>query len=214
MNEYDGKFHLDQSNPTRNRFEKIALIAGIVGLAATGIGYFVDSPRFFFSYLTAFAFWVTIALGCLFFVMLHHLTGATWSVVVRRQAETIMSILSILALFFIPVLFGMNDLYHWTHADVVAGDHLLEHKSPYLNIPFFIMRSIGYFAVWIVLSLLLYKTSLKQDSGHTLSLDSKMKKISAPGMLLFAVSVTFSAFDWFMSQDPHWYSTIFGVYMS
>ena len=213
MNERGGQFYIDSNNPVKTRFEKIALIVGVIGLIASAVGYFVDSPQFFYSYLTAFAFWVTIALGGLFFVMLHHLTGATWSLVVLRQAETIMSILPILAIFFIPVLFGMHDLYHWTHADIVAGDHLLEHKSPYLNTPFFIIRAVGYFTVWIVLSLLLYRTSLKQDSGHTLSLGDKMKKISAPGMIFFALSVTYSAFDWFMSQDPHWYSTMFGVYI-
>lgn len=213
MNGADTGFYEDRRSPFVVRLEKAALIAGAAGLIVTFIGYFVNSKQFFFSYLVAFAFWSTIALGGLFFVMLHHLTNATWSVVVRRQAETMISIFPVLAVLFIPVLFGMHDLYHWTHADVVAGDELLRHKSSYLNTPFFIIRSIAYFAIWIFLSLSLYRTSLKQDSGHNASIGRRMKKISAPGMLLYAITVTYSAFDWYMSQDPHWYSTIFGAYI-
>ncbi len=213
MNGRKDDFYIDRNNPSRLRIEKLGLTAGIIGLAFSAIGIFADPGRFFHSYLVAFGFWTTISLGCLFFVMLHHLTGATWSVVVRRQAETVMSILPILAIFFVPVLFGMHDLYHWTHADAVAGDHLLHHKSPYLNVPFFLIRAAAYFGVWTMLALLLYKVSLKQDSGHSAAIGRRVKRISAPGMLLFAISVTYSSFDWYMSQDPHWYSTIFGAYI-
>jgi hypothetical protein len=192
---------------------RIPLIIGIAGLVLSLAGYFVDSHQFFFSYLTAFAFWCTISLGGLFFIMIHYLTNATWSVVVRRVGENIMSLMPIMAIFAIPILFGLGDLYHWSHSDLVRSDRLLEGKSPYLNATFFIIRMAIYFTIWILLGRYLYKLSLGQDEKHNDSLPRKAVRASAPGMILFAVTITFFSFDLLMSLDAHWYSTIFGVYI-
>ena len=193
---------------------RIALIAGAIGLGLSAAGYFVDAKQFYHSYLTAFVYWTTIGLGGLFFSLLHHLTNATWSTVLRRFSESLMVTLPLMIILFIPVLFGMHDLYHWTHADAVAHDPLLQSKAPYLNTPFFIIRTVVYFAIWFVLGRALYKRSISQDQGDTSrDLLTKMRQISAPGMLLFGFTLTFAAFDWLMSLDPHWYSTIFGVYI-
>lgn len=213
MSEPAGQFYLDQNSPIRGRFKNVALVTGVVGLALSAVGYFVDSQQFFYSYLVAFAFWLTLAMGGLFFVMLHHLTGATWSVVIRRQAESIASVIPYMAILIIPILFGIRELYPWSRPEIVATDHVIHHKSAYLNVPFFIGRVVVFFGIWIALSLTLLKTSLSQDEGHTSSIGHRMRKISAPGMVLFALSFTFAGFDWFMSQDSHWYSTIFGVYI-
>ncbi len=197
-----------------SKFGTFALFAGLTGLVLTAIGYFAISPgQMFHSYLTAFVFWVTIGLGGLFFTLLHHLTGAVWSVVLRKFSESLMAVLPWMLLFFIPVVLGMHELYHWSHADVVAKDHLLLGKAGFLNPTFFTIRGIGYFAIWIILSMSLFRLSVKQDIEHTAGITEKFKKISAPGMLLFALSLTFASFDWLMSLDPHWYSTIFGVYI-
>jgi hypothetical protein len=118
-----------------------------------------------------------------------------------------------MAILFIPILFGLHDLYHWSHEDVVLTDPVLLKKSAYLNPVFFTIRTVIYFTVWILLARGLYKTSLAQDAGHQAAHTVKMRKISAPGMVLFALSITFAAFDWLMSLDAHWYSTIFGVYI-
>jgi hypothetical protein len=193
-------------------FLKPALMIGIAGLVATLAGYFVDHSQFFFSYLTAYIFWLTVTLGALFFTMLHHLTGADWSIVLRRLLETVMMTLPLMAILFIPILFGLHDLYHWSHEDAVMADPVLLKKSVYLNPVFFTIRAVIYFTIWILLARGLYKTSLAQDSGHQAEHTVKMRKISAPGMVLFALSITFAAFDWLMSLDAHWYSTIFGVY--
>lgn len=197
----------------KGRFEKIALIIGIVGLVLSAVGYFVDSRQFFFSYLLAFAFWVTLGAGGLFLNMLHYLVAARWTVVLRRFAEATAWTLPFMAIFFIPILFGLHDLYHWSHPDLVAKDHILQGKAAYLNIPFFIIRYLFYFAVWFVLVRLLNKYSLKQDEGFTVDTRQKLRKVSAPGMILFAFTITFASFDWLMSLDAHWYSTIFGVYI-
>jgi len=191
----------------------VALIIGILGLAASAYGYTVDSSQFYFSYLVAFCFWLAIGLGGLFFTMLHHLTGAKWSTVLRRPSEALMSTLPLMLIFFIPVILGAHDIYHWTHAGLEQTDHLLAWKRPYLNMTFFLLRSAGYFIVWIILSILLYRASIKQDTEPSDNLIRRFRRISAPGMVLFAITVSFSAIDWIMSIDYHWYSTIFGVYV-
>lgn len=192
---------------------RLPLIIGVVALLVSVLGYLDDSPRFYHAYLTAFAFWVTISLGALFFVMLQHLTAARWSVVVRRLVESIMMSLPVLAVFFIPIAFGLNDLYAWSRPEVVAGDLLLTHKAPYLNTAFFLLRALLYFAVWFFLASFLYRNSLADDSGYDEARRIRVRRLSAGGMILFAFTTTFAAFDWLMSLDAHWYSTIFGVYV-
>lgn len=192
---------------------KPALIVGIVGLLIAASGFFVDRQQFFFSYLTAFSFWVTITLGGLFFTLIHNVTHAMWSTALRRILETIMMTIPVMALLSIPVLLGIHDLYHWSHADAVAGDALLQKKAAYLNIPFFVIRTAFYFAVWFLLARGLYKISIQQDESFDPEQKEKLRRRSAPGILLFALTITFAAFDWLMSLDPHWYSTIFGVYI-
>jgi len=194
-------------------FRKPALILGIAGFIATLAGYFTDHSQFFFSYLTAYVFWTTVTLGALFFTLLHHLTGADWSIVLRRILETVMMTLPVMAILFIPILLGIHDLYHWSHEDVIASDPIIQKKSAYMNPVFFSVRAILYFTIWSLLARGLYRTSLTQDSGHQPEYTIKMRKISAPGMVLFALSITFASFDWLMSLDAHWYSTIFGVYI-
>jgi len=194
-------------------FRKTSFIVAVIGVVFSVLGFFVDSAAFFYSYLTAFVFWTSITLGGLFFTMLHHITGAVWSTVLRRLMESIMQTIPLLALLFIPIIFGIADLYHWSHSDAVLSDSLLQKKAPYLNIPFFLIRTLIYFAVWFLLAHFLYKISLQQDKEFNPIQITKFRKISAPGIILFALTITFAAFDWLMSLDPHWYSTIFGVYI-
>jgi len=189
------------------------LIAGVIGFTICVVAFFVDREHFFFSYLTAFSFWATLALGALFFVMVKHITNARWSVAVRRMAETVMMNLPWLAILFAPVAFGVGALYHWSHAEAVAGDAMLQEKVGYLNLPFFFIRTGLYFAIWSFLTRYLYRVSLLQDTRPSETLIDRMRQVSASGMVLYALTLTFMAFDWLMSLDPHWYSTIFGVYV-
>ena len=106
----------------------------------------------------------------------------------------------------------MGNLYEWTNADKVAVDHLVQGKAGYLNSGFFVARTFVYFAIWSIIAFLAYKLSLRQDQAHSDTLTAKMKKVSAPGMILLAITLTFAAWDWLMSLDAHWYSTIFGAY--
>ncbi len=194
--------------------QKRTLLIGIVALLISAIGIVTDPAQFFHSYLTAFVFWFTIAIGGLFFTLLGHITGAVWSIVLRRIAEVLGMLLLPLAILFIPILFGMHELFHWSDVEAVAHDAILHKKTGYLNLPFFIIRTIFYFTVWFVLSRALYKNSLQQDqSPDGTPIADKMRRISAPGTILFALTLTFASFDWVMSIDAHWYSTMFGVYI-
>lgn len=197
----------------RGPFASVALAIGIAGLALSAVGLFTDPGRFFPSYLIAFAFWLTIALGALFFTMLQHLTGAVWSVVVRRVGEALSMALPVLCALFIPLLFGMHTLFHWSHPGVAETDRVLAWKAPYLNTGFFVARALLFFAVWIGLAFFLNRRSLAQDGDGSFAHTLALRKISAVGMFLFALSITFAAVDWLMSLTPHWYSTIFGVYV-
>ena len=193
------------------RLTKLPLLIGVIALALSELGYFTDHKQFYHSYLTSYVFWLSIGWGGLFFTMIHHLTGAVWSVVIRRISETLMMTIPWMALLFLPLLPGLHDLYHWTHHTEVAHDIILQKKAAYLNVPFFLIRTAGFFLVWIVLSNLLYKRSLKQDNDGAKV--GSFLRMSAPGMILFGFTVTFAAFDWLMSLNPHWYSTIYGVYI-
>ncbi len=196
-----------------NGLPKLCLGIGALGLAASAGLYTTDPKRFFFSYLTAFIFFLTISLGSLFFITIQHLVRSGWSVAVRRIPEHLMKNVGLMALLFIPILFGLHHLYEWTHVAEVAKDHLLLKKSPYLNIPFFLVRVAFYFGVWFLLARKYFNNSVKQDESGDEALTLNSQKTSTYGVLLFAITITFSAVDWIMSLTPHWYSTMFGVYI-
>ena len=199
--------------PANLRTYRNLFLVGVVFLIISLAGYFVDHEQFFFSYLTSFVFYASIGLAALFFVMLQHLTRSEWSVVLRRIPEAFSSNLFIWALFFIPILFGMHTLYHWTHADAIATDPVLQGKEPYLNTPFFIIRQVIYFLVWGYLGYRLHKYSVQMDQTADWGLQTLLRRTSGPGILVYAITFMFATTDWLMSLDPHWYSTIFSVYI-
>lgn len=192
---------------------------GVVGLgAAAGIGatqhdHFVG---FFHSYLVAFCYFLAIALGGLWFVTLQHLTRAGWSVTVRRIAEFMASALPWLAVLSLPIVIptvmGNHALYEWADASIRAKDHVLEHKEPYLNNTFFLVRMVVFFGFWALLSRFFLKNSTAQDSSGEHKLTNKMERVAPVGMLLFALTISYAAIDLIMSLMPHWFSTIIGVY--
>lgn len=194
------------------KFGTIMLAIGLVGLVASAAGAFVDTKQFYYSYLTAFVYWVSVGLGGLFFTMIHHLVDATWSVVLRRLTESVMYTLPIMIVFFLPIAFGLGNLYKWSDATYASADHILAQKMGFLNPTFFLIRTLIYFGIWTFLALRLYKVSRQQDAGHSPEVTKKARMISAPGVILFAITTTFAAWDWIMSLDAHWYSTIFGAY--
>jgi hypothetical protein len=200
------------------RLVRIASGAGLVLLIVSVILGFVEGDslrRFFYSYLASFGFYLSIALGALFFVLLQHLTRSTWSVVVRRLAENLTGTLPALAALFLvillPMLFGNQELYFWTTAEA-AHDHFVHAKQGYLNVPFFAVRAIVYFAVWILIARHFASKSAEQDRSGDAALSDRLRVLSAPAMIAFAFTTAFAAFDLLMSLHPAWYSTMFGVY--
>ena len=193
------------------RWRKYALTTGAVGLLLTGIGLFVSPAQFFRSYLWAFLFWFGVAMGCLPLLMLYHLVGGAWGFTVRRIVESGTRTLPVIAIFFVPILFGIPQLYEWSHADKVAEIEALRQKQPYLNIPFWILRAVVYFGVWLFYTYRLNRLSVAQDRTGDVMLVKKFEKLSAPGLVVYGLTVTFAAFDWAMSLEPEWYSTIYGM---
>ena len=164
------------------------------------------------TYLVSFAFFLGISLGGLFFVLLQHCTRAGWSVVVRRVAEAVAANVWLMAVLAIPIVLGMDHLYPWADTAAAAHDPLLAGKIGFLNPGFFLVRLCAYFIIWGALASFLYRTSVSQDDSGDPALTLRLERFSAPGMVLFALSLNFAAFDLLMSLDPHWFSTIFGVY--
>jgi hypothetical protein len=200
----------------------------IVAFALLGVGAALSlvaaasadhRSRFAFAYLWAFSFVWAVALGALFFVGLHHLVHAVWSVVIRRVAEMFAASMWLVAFLFVPVfIFCLwNDsfsLYPWLDHEHVAHDHLLQEKQAYLNLPFFAARAVVFFVLWIAFAAHFVGNSLKQDVGERgVEASLRMRKTSAPFVMIFAVTATFAGIDWLMSLEPHWFSTIFGVYV-
>ncbi|MCE7984382.1 MAG: hypothetical protein DYG89_24680 [Caldilinea sp. CFX5] len=195
----------------RDRYERWALIAAGVGILLCLLGLFVDPAQFFRSYLFAYLFWLSMALGCLAIVMMHYLTGGDWGLVLRRPMEAGALTLPLLAILFVPLLFGLRTLYPWAQPAVVAADELLQHKQPYLNIPFFLVRAVIYFMAWCGLAFWLRRGSIRLDQTGDPWLVKRLQKVSAGGLALFGLTVTFALIDWLMSLEPHWYSTIYGA---
>ena len=186
----------------------------VVAAFAIGLG---DLQRALFAYLIGWVFCVSVALGSLFFVMIQHITKARWSTTIRRIPEALAASFPLLALAGIPVLLGMHDLFHWTHADLYdpaspTYDSILVGKRVYLNTPFFIVRYVLYFAVWWWLGSRLYKLSVQNDAHPEPQNTLDLRKVSAYGIPLAAVTTAFASYDFVMSTDPHWFSTMFGVY--
>ena len=200
--------------PASSLWHRLPMVAGTIGVLALGVSFALgwsDRAQLMHSYLVAFLFALSIALGGLFFVLVQYATRAGWSVVVRRIAEHAMATLPLFVVLFIPIaVFGMETLFHhWVHP---GDDPILLGKAAYLN-PFgFYVRAAIFFATWIGLGTWFYRRSTRQDEEGTAAMTRRMQSVSAPALILFAVTVTLASVDWIMSLDPHWFSTIFGVY--
>ncbi|MCK5379547.1 MAG: hypothetical protein KAJ78_09080, partial [Acidobacteria bacterium] len=190
----------------------VLLVVGGGGAIGLALGSDGGMGRLSETYLVSFAYFLSLALGALFFVLLQHLTHAGWSVVVRRLAEALSVNVVLMAVLAIPVLLNMEHLYHWAHPGAADHDAILAGKSAFLNPQFFTIRLVVYFAIWSFLAWFFFSNSKRQDATADPKFTRRMEALSAPGMILFALSLNFAAFDLLMSVNPHWFSTIFGVY--
>lgn len=202
----------------RRSIRALAAVA-LAGWAVVAIGLAVSRSATYFAYLTAFAFATSVALGALIFLMTAYVVGARWNAVVRRLNECVVSALPALALCFVPVAFGLSELYVWTAEPASFPEHerhLLEHKQHYLNAPFFLVRAAVYFALWSITALVLCRWSVRRDapaSGTSSRAPHARERAFSSALLpVVALALTFAAFDWLMSLQPFWLSSIFGVY--
>lgn len=189
-----------------------ALGAAALGLVGVAIAFLQNKQHAFSSYLTAYSFFLAITLGSFFFCFVSYLSRSSWSVTIRRISETIASNFWILFLLFLPLLLGLNDLFVWFDAKVRATDHLVHAKAAYLNPTFFLIRISFAFAVWIFFGWYFFKKSTGQDMSKDFLVTNHLGRVGAGAAVLFALTQTIWALDWIMSLDPHWFSTMFGVY--
>ncbi|MFN3269733.1 MAG: quinol:cytochrome C oxidoreductase, partial [Candidatus Kapaibacteriota bacterium] len=190
----------------------LGLLLFVVGLLGTIAGFFVDSARISFNLVVLTTWLASIGIGSLFFIGIEYLTGAVWSVPFRRVAEINSAIIFVLPILIVPIILNIHSLYHWTHIEAVQNDTILKNKAPYLNETFFIIRTVVFIFLWFLFYYLFISNSRKQDSTSDQKLTKRNSIVSAAFMPVFAISLTFFAIDWLMSLEPHWYSTIFGVY--
>jgi hypothetical protein len=187
-----------------------SLGVGCVALLICALGgWLVDPAQFFRAYFAAYIFWLGIGLGGMAVVMLYHLTGGAWGFVIRRILEAQMNTVPLLALLFVPIGFGVRHLYLWAQPAVVAADSKLQEQQFYLNPQFFLWRSAGYLALWIVFALLVNRHSKRQDRTGDARLPWKLQRISEVGLVLYGTSLHFAAFDWIETLHPKFHSTIF-----
>lgn len=182
-----------------------SLFVGAAGALLCLLGAVAARQQFFISYLCAYLFWFGIAVGSFGILMMHHVTGGAWGDLIRPQLNAAAMTLPFLGLLFIPILLGISTLFPWARPDLVSADALLRHKHLYLNIPFFALRAAGYFILWSVMAYRLNRWSLRSDfAGPALA-----RRRSAPGLVVYSLTLSFAVLDWMMSLEPHWYSTIY-----
>ena len=200
----------------------VGLLFGVASL----ISAVLWPDQFFHSYLLGFMLWLGVTLGSMAFLMIQHLTGGKWGMVIRRQLEAAMKTLPLMAVLFIPIIVGMPHLYSGTPnlndgwlKPYPTDKHLIELSQEYLTrsgsahflfLDGYIARAIVYFAIWLVLAFFLSRWSDEQDAPPVRNLSPRFRKIAAPGLILYAFTISFAVIDWVMSLDPHWISTIYG----
>jgi hypothetical protein len=194
-----------------DRAKVISWSAGVLGLAGCVAGWILASGDFFVAYLFAHFFFLGLSLGSLALLMIHHLTSGYWGYSVRRFLESAVANLPLLAVLFVPVFFGLPQLYPWKNPSIIAADEILRSRLYYLNTPGYIVRSVVVFAIWFVMARLLLKWSAEQDATTSVEPTRKMRTLSGPGLVIYPMTMTFAALDWLMSLEKDWYSTMFAV---
>ena len=193
-------------------FAKLPLIGLVLGVVGLVLNFVIgDSHAQNTAYLVSFLYFLSFGLGAIFFVITNFLVRSGWNVAIRRIAEAAMLTVPVMALLFIPIVLGMEDIFHWAHPGAADHDPILQWKQPYLNTGFFIARAVVYFVLWTLIAVYFHRKSVGQDSDGSESTTRRLQMLGAPAVAVMALSATFAAFDWSMSTDPHWFSTIFGV---
>jgi len=188
-----------------NRVQLASLVIGVLALAGTAFGAFSNTKQFFFSYLFAVLFWLGLSLGCFVVTMIHQLAGGRWGYPTRRFLEAGFMVLPLMAVLFIPIFFGLRQLYPWMSDAAPDSRHVYESNWAY------IVRQVFFFFVWIWIAFCLRKWSLEQDLTMDAAPTRRARFLSGPGVVIYGLLVTFASVDWIVSLEKDWYSTMFGV---
>lgn len=196
--------------------QRNGLIVGVAGAVIGGLGVVLQPDQFMPSWLIGFLFTFGLSMGCFALLMLQHMTGGQWGLVSRRIFEAGSRLLPLAVLLFIPIAVFAPTLYLWARPEAVRTDEILQKKEIYLNLPFFWIRAVVYFAVWLFGVMMLNRWSAQQDAGQVAVTEADTRRfrvVSAPGLLIYVVLLSLAAVDWIMSLTPHWFSTVFGLIM-
>jgi hypothetical protein len=190
-------------------------VAGVVGLVLTFVGAAFSPQPALLAYLISYFFWLGLAVGALTLVMANHAAGARWNITIRRFGEAAGAAIPLFIVLFIPLLLGARHIWFWVDPHDLSREVMekLQGKRAYLNMGFFTVRAFVYLALFSVFALLLRSLSIRQDETGEASLTASMRTYSPVGLVLFVLAFTFASFDWLMSLQPTWYSTIFGLYV-
>src|SRR5512144_1002434 len=176
-----------------NRMPVIGAGCALLGAAACAMLGAANPKQFFFSWLVSFLFFLSLALGALFFVLIQYATQGGWGVVLRRIGETTFAAIPVMAALFVPLILGLNDLYSWTVPGAAEHDALLRWKAPYLNVPFFLIRAVIYFGCWSFVALLYYRRSLGQDSSGDPVVSARLRRLAGPSIIVLALTSSFAS---------------------
>jgi hypothetical protein len=197
--------------PQAESVKRIASIIGIAGLLLCVAGYFSDHARFFQSYLFAFMFWAGFPIGGLGILLLNNVVGGKWGVTIRRYLEASARTLPLIAVFFVVILLGVKDIYAWATHSFVQANEFLKHKEGYLNLPGFAIRAVVCFGLWMFFLWRVNKWTDEQDQTGDPAIKEKLRKFSAPALLVLVITVTVAYIDWALSVDTQFYSTVYGA---
>ena len=192
--------------------KQFGMIAGVLGVVLAVAGFFMSgADRFYEAYLVAYTFWMGVVLGAMALLMVQHLSGGVWGIVLRRPFEAAVRTLPVMTVLFLPIVLGMHSLYEWSHEGIAQTDPVIAAKAAYLNTPFFLIRQVIYFAIWNLMGFLLTTWSAEHDRTGDPALIGKMSTLSGAVLVIYFLTVTFAMVDWTMSVNPHWFSTIWGM---
>jgi hypothetical protein len=202
---------IERLGPGATRLEQMSGVIGVIGLLLCGVGFFANRAGLFQSYLFAYIYWGGFTIGGLTVLLMNHVVGGTWGVTTRRLLGAAVRTLPLLLVLLVPILIGIRDIYPWAQPETVRHNDFLLHKQGYLNFPFFLARSAVYFAIWFFWGFRVYKMADQQDETGDPTLRERMRRFSAPGLLIVVLSASFAYIDWILSADAQYYSTIYGA---
>jgi hypothetical protein len=192
--------------------QRVLILFMFIGAGALGLAFYKDQPRAWANFLLNNFYFFSIALSGLFFISVHYVCNASWGTGLRRVPEAMLAYLPVSVILMTVLFFGMPSLYHWSHPDFVLHDPILEAKKPYLNIPFFYIRWALFSLVWLFFAKKMRDYSLMQDRNGDPAMTQKNFRLGAVFLVVFSFTYSLTSYDWIMSLEPHWYSTIFSIY--